>query len=235
VQWWNGSSPGAGEIGPDVEVAAMDDVKEAVDPQADFVHAWRLSWRTLRQQRPVLRVLYQEVVANSLSPAMLEVFRGPVQEMWKRLDMGETAIGARDAYATAVVMVVDDLLKRAFGAYKAVPGAPLPLTVGCNGVDMPTVFRVAGNNVRHYQGWVEPLTSGAPGNICKLAKLLGHPQLDREYYSNYAANLAWMVLVTVGGDSYDAFEERVRASLDEMIDKLDLRSNVLIRHELNLP
>lgn len=122
---------------------------------ANFVQIWRVGWRDLRQQHDVLNLLYEQVATNantrlSHSPGLALGIPTVPSEQLQWVEAIETSIGARDAYATAVVMFVDDLFKRVHGAYKTVPGAQ-PLTAGLRGVALHRLFKAAGNNVRHYQ------------------------------------------------------------------------------------
>jgi hypothetical protein len=119
-----------------------------------FVQIWCVGWRDLRQQHDVLKMLYEQVARNDGSLPVPQPERA-LDAHLRWLDELETSIGARDAYATAVVMFVDDLLKRVYGAYKAVPG-PEPLTAGLRGVPLHRLFKATGNNVRHYQDWNKP-------------------------------------------------------------------------------
>src|SRR5665213_2450060 len=172
--------------------------------KAEFVHVWRGAWRELRQQHDLLKLLYEQVALNAgARPARptgdaLETPHG-LSEQLQWVEAVETSQGARDAYATAVVMLVDDLLKRVYGAYKAVPG-PEPLNVGLRGVPLHRLFKAAGNNVRHYQDWDKPWELEPPGswklvqvreNVEVLAQALDHPlPVETKHLRIYAANLA---------------------------------------------
>jgi hypothetical protein len=72
-------------------------------------------------------------------------------------------------------------------------------------------------------------------NVALLAQALDHPQpVQTKHLRNYAANLAWLVVLEVAG-SYAAFEKQIQAALLEIVSGVNELNNVLIQHELALP
>lgn len=129
-------------------------------------------------------------------------------------------------------------------------------------------FKVAGDNVRHYQDWIEchdlhgkleqlnlcekcglrctkcdrkeyerikKITKLTEANMRKISKVLKMPSLPKGEHVNkqskywkFYHNFAFDIIFTIGDGQFDVFEKRIRASLDDMVDKIGIANDAMV-------
>lgn len=147
------------------------------------------------------------------------------------------ARGARDAYATAVVMFVDDMLKMIRSFYSKIPEIEQTLTVRIDGIDLPTIFRHAANNVRHYLDWRVPphqlqRPDQAVATATTIAVLMGKAVPTRENVSVWASNWAWPILHKISGATFDGLVRLLARCMDEMLENSGMSEHELVAADL---
>lgn len=206
-----------------------------------FTSTWLVAWQQLSQQYNVMRELFEAARAANhripkppalLTSMMMDEAKDQVVRDYFSDD--GAARGARDAYATAIVMLLDDALKPLKVFYDRIPDVE-DLNVRVEGIDLPTIFRDVANNVRHYRDWrVPPQQLARPetavANATTIATLMGRPSPTRDDVSLWANNWAWPILARVSEETFDGLMRLVVASMDEMLDNAGETS--LIEHVL---
>lgn len=181
----------------------------------------------LYAQQETLRLLFDRARdANEAQPLFPPVRLDrltdeEVQALSDFFDQDGRARGARDAFATAVVIFFDLMFKELRTFYRRIPQRA-PVTAGVNGIDLGTIFRHTANNVRHYLDWRVPpsqLTNAdqAVAAATTIATLLGRELPTRDTVAVYASNWAWPVIAKISGRTFEGLVQLVECSLDEML------------------
>lgn len=136
-------------------------------------------------------------------------------------DQDGRARGARDAFATAIVIYFDLMFNELCVFYDHIPKRA-PLTVGIEGIQLGTIFRHTANNVRHYLDWRTPPSSLIkPGRAVEaattIAKLMNTEVPTRETVAVWANNWAWPVLAKISGRSFEPLIDLVKSAVSEML------------------
>lgn len=202
-----------------------------------FSTAWRIGWERFRQQRPTLQTLFDAARESNdaLSGAppvrlgqMTDESYATLLRWWE--DDG-TSRGARDAYASAVVLFVDDTLKATLKFYNRIPKINLNFNSNINGVTTPEVFRLTSNNVRHHDEWIAPThqipaADQAYKAVTAICTVVDRPVPKKGGLSVMAANWAWPVLAVVSGDrSFEGLMAKIGEFMDELLLKTGLESD----------
>jgi len=224
-----------------VELMATQPPQSPIDVIV-FTTSWRIARERLQQQQNTLAFLFAAAEqANSERPTLQPYSTEMTEADWDRFraffEESGIATGARDAYATAVVMVIDDILKTFWEFYDRIPGVPKTFCVGVNGVDIFTIFRAVGNNVRHYLDWRRPThqierPKPAYANVRTIATVVGRSAPDYAELSVMAVNWAWPVLHAAGGGTFAGLLAKVRECMDEVIHVVDMHNDPLVLDEI---
>lgn len=194
-----------------------------------FASAWRIVWQQLSQQREVLRYLYNAAqTANTALPKppifnRADLTDEEAQALQDFFDDDGAARGARDAFATAIVMFLDDSFKMLTSFYERIPDIERNLAVRVEGIDLPKIVRDAANNVRHYQDWRVPAKDLlrpelALANATTIAALMGKAPPIRKTVSVWAANWAWPILAKISGGTFNGLASAVLSAMEEMLE-----------------
>jgi len=181
----------------------------------------------LSAQSETLRLLFDRARdANDALPSFPPVQLDRLTEEERQalsdfFDQDGRARGARDAFATALVVFLDLIFKELRIFYNRIPGRA-QVTVGIDGIDLGTILRHTANNLRHYLDWRVPhsqLTHAekAVAAATTIAKLMGKEEPTRETVAVWANNWAWPVLARISGRSFDGLTDIVNAALGEML------------------
>ncbi len=208
-----------------------------------FNAAWRIAREQVRQQQPTLQVLYNAARSAADAhpgafPVQLDKFvpedEATIRQWW---DAHLTTFGARDAYASAIVLFVDGTLKAMLRYYGMIPSVPKKFKSGFNGVSTDLIFRYVGNNVRHFDEWAAPTHQiphrrQAYAAVTAIATVLGRPVPDKKSLSVMATNCAWAVIATISGRTFDKLIALVREFMDELLVTTGLENDPLILSEI---
>jgi hypothetical protein len=193
-----------------------------------FAGMWRLARERLRQQDETLSILFAAAAdaatshpgfpkldPESMSVEDWDAFRNFFEQSGK-------ATGTRDAYSTALTMVIDDVLKMTRQFYDRIPDAPMAFGVRVNGKDLFDIFRAVGNNVRHHQEWLAPTdqipkAKQAYWAVETIAIVVGREVPPFDGLSVMASNWSWPVLHAIGNGTYDGLLVKIRQCMDELI------------------
>lgn len=133
------------------------------------------------------------------------------------------AEGARDAYATALVVYFDGLLKTLWIYFKKVPEVNQELTVGVRGIALGKIIHEAANNARHYIDWKLPgdmtrRQRRQSASTCRtIAAVLDKELPEPMDIARFGFNYSWEILVRLGGGTFDGLLAIVARYQDEMI------------------
>ena len=183
--------------------------------------------RQLSAQRDVLRLLFDRAKdANDATPVLPDVRLDRLNEeeiaaLSKYFDKYDGDKGARDAFATAIVIFFDTMFKELRMYYRRIPGIE-PATVGVDRLDLGTIFRHTANNVRHYLDWGVPPSrlmhaDQATAAAKTIATLVGKDEPTRETIAVYADNWAWPILAKISGRTFEGLVEIVERCMAEML------------------
>jgi hypothetical protein len=184
--------------------------------------------RQLSLQQDVLRLLFDRAKdANDATPPFPDIRLDRLTDeeiavLSQYRDKHDGDKGARDAYATAIVIFIDTMLKELATFYERIPSVERGLTVGVDGTDLGTIFRLTANNVRHYLDWrvhFSKLThrDQAIEAAKMIATLTGKDEPTLETVAVYADNWAWPILAKISGRTFEGLVEIVGRFMDEML------------------
>ncbi|MGA8574230.1 MAG: hypothetical protein WB609_00895 [Candidatus Cybelea sp.] len=192
-----------------------------------FETVQRRALEQLSAQGDTLRLLFDRArEANDALPQFPPVQLDRLNEEERQalsdfFDQDGRARGARDAFATAIVIFFDLMFKELRIFYNRIPERA-HVAVGVDGIDLGTIFRHTANNLRHYLDWRVPpsqLTHAekAVAAAATIAKLMSRDEPTRETVAVWANNWAWPVLAKISGRSFDGLKEIVEEALSEML------------------
>jgi hypothetical protein len=208
-----------------------------------FNAEWRIAREQLRLQAATLGVLHS--AANLASHNIPRGFPFRLDKLtpedrtalyeWQERE--SSARGARDAFATGIILFLDNLLKGVLRFYRRIDGLPKQFSSGVNGISTDRIFRFTGNNVRHFDEWCAPTHEIARKDdayeaVCAIATVVGRPVPKFEELSVMATNWAWPVIATVSGGTFEGLIVHVRAFLDELIANAGLQNDELVLAEV---
>lgn len=215
---------------------------------AQFRAAWCRGREQLRNQQPTLSMLFDAAKFASDShpgapPDVTNMTEERQQEFYAWWTQHLTALGARDAYASAIVFFVDSVLKGVLRFYDLIPGATRDFKSGLNGISTPEVFRHTGNNVRHFEEWIhlmgrprkkreEATVNMAYDTVVAIATVLSRPVPVREHLTLMATNCAWAVLAVISNKRFEGLLSVLRDFMDELIAKTGLQNDPQVLAEV---
>jgi hypothetical protein len=207
-----------------------------------FTTAWRIAREQLRQQASTMGELFAQAQAANAErpiprpppPVMTDKDWDDMADFFER---NGRATGARDAYASAVVLFIDGVLKLLRRFYDRIPDVPKAFSVNVNGLTVFDIFRAIGNNVRHYEEWrapthLIPRAEQAYWAVTTIAVLVGREVPARDGLAVMAANWAWPVLHATGGGTFAGLLAKVRECSDELLHNVGREDDPLVLAEI---